>query len=104
LNRKWYFDRIYNQFIGQNALHISYHYSYKDVDRGIIEILGPSGIVKGVQSTFNSLSVLQSGFIYHYLFVFLIAAIFLTFISIAFSNLWLSLNIIFFLFLSIILI
>jgi NADH-ubiquinone oxidoreductase chain 5 len=104
LNRKWYFDRIYNQFIGQNALHLSYHYTYKDIDRGIIEILGPSGIVKGVQSTFNSLNSLQSGFIYHYLFIFLVAVIFFAFISVAFSNFWLSLNIMFFLILTMILI
>jgi len=104
LNRKWYFDRIYNQLIGQNALNISYHYSYKDIDRGIIEILGPSGIVKSVQSTYNSLSLLQSGFVYHYLFLFLISVLFLVFLSISFSNLWLSLNMMFFLFLSLILI
>jgi NADH-ubiquinone oxidoreductase chain 5 len=104
LNRKWYFDRIYNQLIGQNALSISYHYSYKDIDRGIIEILGPSGIVKSVQSTYNSLNLLQSGFVYHYLFLFLISVLFLAFLSISFSNLWLSLNMMFFLFLSLILI
>jgi len=101
LNRKWYFDRIYNQFIGQNALHISYNFSYKNVDRGIIEALGPSGIVKSVQATFNSLNVLQSGFVYHYLFLFLIGFLAIVFLSIFFSNFWLSLNMIFFLLLSI---
>jgi NADH:ubiquinone oxidoreductase subunit 5 (subunit L)/multisubunit Na+/H+ antiporter MnhA subunit len=60
LNRKWYFDRIYNQLIGQNALSISYHYSYKDIDRGLIEKVGPSGLVDTVGYIFNSLNTIQS--------------------------------------------
>ena len=69
LNRKWYFDRVYNEFIGQNALNISYHFAYKDVDRGLIEKVGPSGIVHAVRYTFNKINALQSGQIYHYLFL-----------------------------------
>ena len=49
LNRKWYFDRVYNQLIGQQSLNISYNFSYKSLDRGIIEKLGPSGIVTSVK-------------------------------------------------------
>ena len=104
LNRKWYFDRIYNQFIGQNALNISYHFSYKDVDRGIIEKLGPFGIVNSIKYLFNHINFLQSGFIYHYLFLILFFTILLIFISIFFSSFLSSLNMIFFLLLSIILI
>ena len=48
LNRKWYFDRVYNQLIGQQSLNISYNFSYKSLDRGIIEKLGPSGIVNTI--------------------------------------------------------
>ena len=97
LNKKWYFDRLYNQFIGQSALNISYHFSYKDVDRGIIEKLGPSGIVQGVKHSFDRINGLQSGQVYHYLFLFLISAVFLIFISICFSNFYMSLNMILFL-------
>jgi len=98
LNRKWYFDRLYNEFIGQNALNISYHYSYKDIDRGIIEKLGPSGIVNSIRFVFNYINILQSGLIYHYLFLFLFCTILFIFVSICFSNLLVSLNIILFLF------
>jgi len=97
LNRKWYFDRIYNEFIGQNALNISYHHSYKDIDRGIIEKVGPFGIVGGVQQTFNAISILQSGLIYHYLFIFLISTIFFILICIFFINFMMSLNLVLFL-------
>jgi NADH-ubiquinone oxidoreductase chain 5 len=85
LNRKWYFDRVYNEFIGQNALNISYRFAYKDVDRGLIEKVGPSGIVHAVRYTFNKINALQSGQIYHYLFLLFFFTVLLVFISICFS-------------------
>ena len=97
LNRKWYFDRVYNEFIGQNALNISYHFAYKDIDRGLIEKVGPSGIVHGVRYTFNRINSLQSGQIYHYLFLLFFFTVLLVFISICFSNILVSFNIILFL-------
>jgi hypothetical protein len=42
------FDRIYNEVINQNILHISHNYTYKDVDRGFIEKIGPSGIIETI--------------------------------------------------------
>jgi len=83
LSRKWYFDRIYNQFISQKVLYLSYVLSYKDLDRGIIEVLGPSGIVSGIKSFNVNFKELQSGNIFHYLFIFLFSIlIFLFFIII----------------------
>ena len=40
LNKKWWFDKFYNEYIAQTALSFGYHGSYKTVDRGIIEVLG----------------------------------------------------------------
>jgi len=99
LNRKWYFDRVYNEFIGQKSLNISYQFAYKDVDRGLIEKLGPSGIVNSIRFVFVKINGLQSGHIYHYLFLFFVFSIILLFLSVCFNNFFLSLNIIFFLFL-----
>jgi proton-translocating NADH-quinone oxidoreductase chain L len=86
LNKKWYFDRIYNEIINQNILHISHNYTYKDVDRGFIEKIGPSGIIETINFVFSYLKVLQSGFIFHYLFMFsmviLLLVLFLIFFSI----------------------
>jgi len=48
INKKWYFDRFYNQFISQNVLDLSYAFSYRDLDRGLLEKLGPSGIAEAV--------------------------------------------------------
>ena len=97
LNRKWYFDRLYNEIFGQYALNLSYHFAYKNVDRGIIEKFGPSGIVSSIQSLVTSTGVLQSGHIYHYLFLFSFAILLLTFIAIFFFHFF-SIDIVFFLF------
>jgi len=97
LNRKWYFDRLYNEFIGQNSLNLSYHFSYKHLDRGIIEKLGPSGIVSSINYTIEQLINLQSGHIYHYLFLFLFSTFFLIFIVLNISHFYLSINILIFL-------
>jgi NADH-ubiquinone oxidoreductase chain 5 len=82
LSRKWYFDRLYNQFIGQNVLYYSYHHAYKDIDRGIIESVGPSGITNLVRNTHTYIKDYQSGNIFHYLFIFLVSTIFILFIFI----------------------
>jgi proton-translocating NADH-quinone oxidoreductase chain L len=84
LNKKWYFDRIYNQIISQNVLDLSYTFTYKDIDRGLLEKLGPWGIVHLVISIFKSLKSLQSGLVYHYLFLILFAS----FLILVFIYLW----------------
>jgi NADH:ubiquinone oxidoreductase subunit 5 (subunit L)/multisubunit Na+/H+ antiporter MnhA subunit len=98
LNRKWYFDRIYNEVVGQGVLSISYHYAYKDIDRGLIEKVGPSGFVDTVMSIFNSLKIIQSGYMFHYLFVFLIVTFILILVFTIFSFLKITLIIMFFLY------
>jgi hypothetical protein len=47
-----------------------FNYTYKDVDRGFIEKIGPSGIIETINFIFKYLKVIQSGFIFHYLFMF----------------------------------
>ena len=48
LNRKWFFDKVYNEYITQNMLHFGYHTSYKLIDRGVFEFLGPVGLSRMV--------------------------------------------------------
>jgi NADH-ubiquinone oxidoreductase chain 5 len=104
LNRKWYFDRVYNEFIASNALSLSYVLAYKDIDRGLIEKLGPSGMVSGIRLVFTRLNSLQSGQIYHYLFIFFMSTIFIIFIMFYVSNFIIQLSSILFLFVAFILI
>jgi NADH-ubiquinone oxidoreductase chain 5 len=75
INKKWYFDRFYNQYISQKVLNLSYTFSYQDIDRGILEKLGPWGIVQIVSHCSNFLKPLQNGAINHsLLLIFLICS------------------------------
>ena len=84
LNRKWFFDKVYNEYVTQEMLHFGYHTSYKLIDRGVFEFLGPLGMSRMVSKRGNELVSLQTGFLYHYAFVMLLALTFL----IAILGLW----------------
>nr|YP_009495431.1 NADH dehydrogenase subunit 5 [Eunotia naegelii]AWQ64078.1 NADH dehydrogenase subunit 5 [Eunotia naegelii] len=71
LNKKWFFDKIYNEYIGQFFFHFSFSVSYKIVDRGIIEILGPTGLSHFIKKISLGLHKIQTRYMYHYLFVML---------------------------------
>jgi len=43
-NKKWFFDRIYNQFLVLPVVVDSYYFAYQNIDRGIIEKTGPGMI------------------------------------------------------------
>lgn len=72
LNRKWFFDKVYNDFVTQSVLYFGYHISYKLIDRGVIELLGPYGLVQLFYSKALNFTKTQSGYIYHYGFVMLL--------------------------------
>ena len=68
-NKKWYFDKLYNTHISQNFLYYSYHFSYKDLDRGFLEEYGPFGLINILKAISKYLKYYQSGNIFHYLFL-----------------------------------
>jgi NADH-ubiquinone oxidoreductase chain 5 len=72
LNRKWFFDKLYNEFLSQFFFKFGFSISYKFVDRGIFEILGPTGLSTVALKVSHSLHKMQTGFIYHYTFLILI--------------------------------
>ena len=74
LNKKWFFDKVYNEQIGQFFFRFGYSTSYKIVDRGIFEILGPNGLSLALKTVSANLYKLQSGYIYHYMFVMLLGS------------------------------
>jgi NADH-ubiquinone oxidoreductase chain 5 len=85
LNKKWYFDRLYNQFISANILHYSFVYSYSDLDRGVIEIVGPSGVILNVNTLENKIQSLQTGNIFDYLFLITLLSFLILFIIVSFQ-------------------
>jgi NADH-ubiquinone oxidoreductase chain 5 len=76
-NRKWFFDKIYNEYLGQFFFKMGYSVSYKFIDRGIFELLGPSGLSFSTTKVASDLYRLQSGYLYHYTFSILISFTFL---------------------------
>nr|BDN85835.1 NADH dehydrogenase subunit 5 [Microheliella maris] len=76
LSKKWYFDKIYNSFIGAPLLKVGYDVTFKTLDKGLIEMLGPHGISTTVSRLIKQISILQTGFIYHYAFIMLLGVTF----------------------------
>jgi proton-translocating NADH-quinone oxidoreductase chain L len=73
LNKRWMFDKVYNDFLAYPALSFGYEVSFKTLDKGFIEVIGPSGIAVTIQKLSKQISSVQSGFVYHYAFVMLIS-------------------------------
>jgi NADH-ubiquinone oxidoreductase chain 5 len=85
-NRKWFFDKVYNEFFVQNFLFFSYFISYKLVDRGLVEVLGPLGISSFVfQNISKTLKHLQTGSIFQYV-LFLFSGFFIIIVIVNFSS------------------
>ena len=70
-NKKWFFDKIYNEYISQFFFTISYTVTYKIIDRGVIEIFGPIGLSSFITQKALYISKLQTGYLYHYTFIIL---------------------------------
>lgn len=66
LNRKWFFDKVYNENVSQVALDVGYNRTYKGLDRGMFEILGPHGLSSMLWRRTSIVRSMQTGHIYHY--------------------------------------
>ena len=65
-NRKWFFDKVYNEFIVQAVRHHAYHTTYKRVDRGILERLGPNGLSKALVQRATGVNQFHNGHVSRY--------------------------------------
>jgi len=65
-NRKWFFDKVYNEFITQPTRHHAYHTTYKRMDRGLIERLGPHGLSLALWSRATGVSEFHTGRVHRY--------------------------------------
>lgn len=66
LNKRWLFDKVYNDAVGQKALAFGYHVSFKTLDKGFIELIGPLGIMQACTQVLAKMRYMHSGYIYHY--------------------------------------
>lgn len=80
-NKRWLFDKVYNDFLGYPALQFGYEVSFKKIDKGVLEILGPTGIMQSMQNLLHIVRPWQSGLVYHYALMMLIGLTFFLGIS-----------------------
>lgn len=72
LVNKWNIDQVYNMYIGKPLMSIGHTLTYKTLDRGYIELMGPEGITRGVRVLSKAVSSLQAGWVYNYAFAMLL--------------------------------
>ena len=71
LLNKWYFDEFYNYLFVKNIIKLSENL-WKKIDIGLIDRLGPNAIALSTKNISKFFSNLQTGYIYHYVFSFVI--------------------------------
>jgi NADH-ubiquinone oxidoreductase chain 5 len=71
LLKKWYIDKLYNTLFSANILNFSHNYTYKIIDRGFLELIGPFTLSTSTYKISSLLSIIQSGVIHIYI-VFLL--------------------------------
>ena len=74
LYNKWYFDEIYDFIFVKGARALGDLF-WKVGDRRLIDGLGPDGVAATSRFFSRNLRKLQTGFVYHYSFIMLIAAV-----------------------------
>ncbi len=70
---KWFFDEIYNSAFVQNSLKLGR--LFWSGDKNIIDKYGPDGSAYASEKMSKIMRVWQSGYIYHYAFVMIVAVI-----------------------------
>jgi NADH-ubiquinone oxidoreductase chain 5 len=80
LNRKWFFDRIYNEWLAQPALWFGYTITFKTLDKGGLEFFGPAGVTALGKELAHRFSRFQTGFLFHYAFVILLSTLLFLFL------------------------
>lgn len=71
---KWYFDEIYNATLVAGSRWLG-GFFWKTGDKRIIDGFGPDGVTSLVQWTSRRLSAMHTGYLYHYAFVIIGAAL-----------------------------
>ena len=77
LNKKWFFDKIYNSFIIKQFSLLGFGTAYSNIDKGIIEFLGPFGFVNLFYRISYFIFKGNTGYIYHYSYFLIFGYLFL---------------------------
>lgn len=72
LSKKWHWDKLYNNLITFPILGFGYNISFKLLDKGLLELLGPRGLILILPDFSEKITRVQTGQIHHYLFFFVV--------------------------------
>lgn len=72
----WHFNHAFNHLLVASLLRFGHSVSYRVLDRGILEVFGPTGLSSLLPRLSLLVSGLQSGFLLHYVLIFLVFAAF----------------------------
>jgi len=73
LNKRWLVDKVYNDFVGLPSLIFGYSISFKLLDKGVLELFGPTGIIQNSFFFREVVKTTQTGSIYHYAFLMFVS-------------------------------
>lgn len=85
INKKMFFDFFINKIIVFPLIEFGYAISFKNLDKGFIEIIKISGLTSQLQQLMFNLSVFQNGQLTHYIF-YLIIGFFLLLVNLFICN------------------
>ena len=98
-NRKWFFDKLYNSFFGQKVLFLGFNFTYKDIDRGIIEQFGPFNLIFLLKKFLLQIKTFQSGLLIDYIFYLVLFFVLIIFYFLIFSYFFFSFELLIIIFL-----
>jgi len=88
LNRKWFFDKVYNEWVANPLLRSAYAHTYQTIDRGLVERFGPYGFATYIYSTSYNMNSISIGFVFRHLFIILTCL----FCILLFAGGWISIS------------
>jgi len=90
INFKWFFDVIINNFVVLPILNCSWEIMFKLLDRGFLEVVGSLRISNIFYIVSRNYSLLQTGFIFHWIVLGVLFVLIVSFMYIAsiFFSLW----------------
>lgn len=67
-SKKIYWDKLYNLVVISSLMKFGYTVSFKNLDRGFIELLGPYGVSRTIKNWSAKIIKIQTGQVTHYTF------------------------------------
>ena len=76
-NSAWQFNYVINNFVIFNILNFAHLVTYRVIDRGLLEIIGPNGISGLLIRLTQNISNFQSGMVFNYVLIMIVFTVLL---------------------------